>query len=74
MPCTEVGDVHAMDGTTPDCQQQDAPQDIEVMDIIPPDDQLVPGDLQIMDINQHIDNEGSGGAQHPAAAAVLDGS
>ena len=60
--CTEVGDVQAMHVTTPDCQQQDASQDIEVMEIIPPDDQLVPGDLQVMDINQHIDNEDSQGS------------
>ncbi len=74
MRSTEVGDVHAMDVTTPDSQQQDAPQDIQAMDILPPDDQLVPADLQVLGINQHIDNQATGGAEHSAAAAVLDGS
>ncbi len=54
MRCTEVGDAQAMDVTIPDSQHQGAPQDIQVMDIIPPDDQLVLGDLQVMDINQNI--------------------
>ena len=74
MCSTGVGDVQAIYVTTPDTQQQEAPQNIQAMDIIPTDDQLVPVDLQVMDINQHIDNQAPGGAQHSAAAAVLDGS
>ncbi len=33
MRSTEVGDIQAMDVTTPDSQQQGAPQDIQAMDI-----------------------------------------